>query len=182
MSVEAGSGAATGWVEGAAARLLDAFYDLSGGGLTVAVSIGGSDTREGAARRAGLAPDSTECGVALRFLLNQGYVKRAGSPASGYEITVAGMDRARQARGLDAGVGGEGESAMSDKMQKRLVTLLSIAIAMGLSQPVSNFIREQIPERRGVRDDLAEAVLEGIVRTTAFFLASFIVRQIAGRR
>lgn len=182
MSVEQESGATTGWVEGAAARLLDAFYDLSGGDLTVAVPIGSSDTREGAARRAGVSPDSTECGVALRFLLNQGYLKSVGSPASGYELTVAGADRARRARGLDAGVGGKGESAMSDKTQKRLVTLLSIAIAMGLSQPVSNFIREQIPEKRGIRDDLAEAVLEGIVRTTAFFLASFIVRQLAGRR
>ena len=63
-----------------------------------------------------------------------------------------------------------------------MMTLLAIGIAMGLSQPVSNYIEEQIPERRGIRDDLLEAVLQGLVRMTAFFLASVAVRQLAGRK
>ena len=71
---------------------------------------------------------------------------------------------------------------MSDQTQRRLLTLLAIGIAMVLTRPVNNFIAEQIPERRGIRDDLTEAALQGLVRTAAFFAASLIVRQLAGRR
>ncbi len=68
---------------------------------------------------------------------------------------------------------------MSDQTQRRIVTMLAIAIAMGLTRPVDRFIDEQIPERRGVRDDLTEAALQGLVRMTAFFVASFLVRRLA---
>lgn len=68
---------------------------------------------------------------------------------------------------------------MSDQTQRRIVTVLTIAIAMGLTRPVDRFIDEQIPERRGVRDDLTEAALQGLVRMTAFFVASFLVRRLA---
>ncbi len=71
---------------------------------------------------------------------------------------------------------------MSDQTQRRLLTLLAITIAMVLTRPVNNFIAEQIPQRRGVRDDLTEAALQGLVRTVAFFTASLLVRQLAGRR
>lgn len=182
--LEANAGAqvvTAGWVERAAMRLLDAFYELSGGNPIAAVPVQDSEAGEGAARKAGLDSDSTECGVAVRYLLNQGYVKGVGSPASAYKITVPGIDRAREMRGLGGGDPIEKGDTMSDEAQKRLVTLLSITIAMGLSQPVSNFIHEQIPERRGIKDDLAEALLEGLVRTIAFFLASLLVRQLAGR-
>ena len=67
---------------------------------------------------------------------------------------------------------------MSDQTQRRIVTVLAIAIAMGLTRPVDRFIDEQIPERRGVRDDLTEAALQGLVRMTAFFVASFLVRKL----
>lgn len=162
-------------------RLLGSFHDAAGGRLTAPVPLGDTGTSGGAARGAGFDPDSPECGVALRYLLNQGHLKVA-DPTGTYTLTVAGMDRVRESRGLEVGNFEQERSAMSDKTQKRLQTLLSIAIAMGLSQPVSNFIHEQIPERRGIRDDLTEAVLEGIVRMTAFFLASVVVRQLAGRR
>ena len=67
---------------------------------------------------------------------------------------------------------------VSDQTQRRIVTVLAIAIAMGLTRPVDRFIDEQIPERRGVRDDLTEAALQGLVRMTAFFVASFLVRKL----
>lgn len=178
MSVEEFHVEASG-VEEDAARLLGAFRDASGGRLTLAVPLGGSGSSEGAARGAGFDPDSHECAVALRYLVNQGYLKDAGSGT--YTITVSGVDWVREARGLGEGNPEEG-SGMSEKAQRRFVTLLAIAIAMGLSQPVSNFIHEQIPERRGIKDDLTEAVLEGLVRMTAFFLASVAVRQLAGRK
>jgi hypothetical protein len=71
---------------------------------------------------------------------------------------------------------------MDDKTQKRVQTVLAIVIAMVLSRPVNNFIDEQIPERRGAKDDLLEAVLQGAVRTTAFFVASLLVRKLAEMR
>ena len=71
---------------------------------------------------------------------------------------------------------------MDDKTQKRVQTMLAIIIAMGLSRPVNKFIDEQIPERRGAKDDLLEAALQGAVRMTAFFAASFLVRKLAELR
>ena len=71
---------------------------------------------------------------------------------------------------------------MSDKTQKRLVTLLSIGISIGLSQPLVRFIGEKIPERRGIKDDLTEAVLQGLVRAVALVIASMIVRRLASNR
>ena len=41
---------------------------------------------------------------------------------------------------------------------------------------------EKIPERRGIRDDVTGAVLQGLVRAVALTLASVIVRQIAASR
>jgi hypothetical protein len=71
---------------------------------------------------------------------------------------------------------------MDDKTQKRVQTMLSIVIAMVLSRPVNRFIDEQIPERRGAKDDLLEAILQGVVRMTAFFAASLLVRKFAEMR
>ena len=71
---------------------------------------------------------------------------------------------------------------MSEQAQRRLLTILAIVIAMGLTRPLNNFIEEQIPERRGIGDDVAEAILQGLARAVAIFLASVVVRQIARAR
>jgi hypothetical protein len=71
---------------------------------------------------------------------------------------------------------------LSEQAQRRLLTILAIAIAMGLTRPLNNFIEEQIPERRGIGDDAVEAILQGLVRTAAILLASVVVRQIARSR
>lgn len=76
----------------------------------------------------------------------------------------------------------EASGRMNDATQKRLQTILAIAIAMALSRPADRFIDEKIPERRGVRDDLLEATLQGLVRMAAFFAASLVVRKLAGTR
>ena len=63
---------ATSGVEEDAMRLLGAFYDLSGGKLTEPVPIGGPEMPgQGAAPRADLDPESTECAVAARYLVEQ---------------------------------------------------------------------------------------------------------------
>lgn len=165
----------TSGVEEIASRLLGAFYDLSGGKLTLPVALDGSD--EGAASRAGLNPRSTECAIAVRYLRNQGYLQAQGD---GYTITVPGMDRVRRERGLEEPP--SERKYMSESTQRRLVTLLSILLSMVLSQPITNFISEEIPERRGIRDDLLEAFLNGLVRMASLFLASVIVRRLAGLR
>jgi hypothetical protein len=173
---------ATSGVEEDAMRLLGAFYDLSGGKLTEPVPIGGPEMPgEGAAPRADLDPDSTECDIAAMYLVEQGYIEPADA-TSEYVITVAGLDRVREMRGIGDPSAPAERSGMSDKTQQRLLTLLSIAISIGLSQPLARFIGEKIPERRGIRDDLTEAVLQGLVRAVALVVASVIVRALAASR
>ncbi len=172
----------TSGVEELAMRLLGAFYDLSEGKLTEPVPLGGPQTPgEGAAPKAGLDPDSTECDVAVRYLVDQRLIAPRGN-ASEYVITVPGFDRVREMRGMGGPTPPAGRNRLSAKTQKRLMTLLSIGISVGLSQPLTRFIGEEIPERRGIRDDVTEAVLKGLVRAVALVVASVIVRQIAASR
>ena len=173
---------ATSGVEESAMRLLGAFYDLSGGKLTEPVPIGDPETPgQGAAPRADLDPDSPECDIAAMYLVDQKFIAPA-DVASEYVITVAGFDRVREIRGIGGPAAPAGRNRMSDKTQKQLVTLLSIGISIGLSQPLARFIEKEIPERRGIKDDLTEAVLQGLVRAAALVAASVIVRRLAASR
>jgi hypothetical protein len=174
---------ATSGIEEVAMRLLGAFYDLSGHDPTRPVPVGapGSPPQESAAISAGVEPGSTECAIAVRYLLNQGYVEKTGV-SDAYTITVPGIDRVREMRGLTDPASSKGGNRMSDETQRRLLTVLAIAIAMVLTRPVSRYIAEEIPERRGIRDDLTEAALQGLVRAAAFFAASLLVRRLAGSR
>lgn len=171
----------TSGVEEDAWRLQGAFYDLSGHNPLKPVPIGTPDSppNESAAKAAGLEPGSPECDVAVRYLLNGGYIRETGTPGE-YQITVQGIEKVREMRGLAEPP--KGGNRMSDETQRRLLTVLAIGIAMVLTRPVNRYIAEQIPERRGIKDDLAEAALQGLVRAAAFFVASLVVRQIAGSR
>jgi hypothetical protein len=71
---------------------------------------------------------------------------------------------------------------MSDEAQRRLLTLLVVVLTAVLSLPLRSMVDEAIPERRGVGDDLAEAVLQGLVRVGAVVLASVLVRQLSRSR
>ncbi len=174
-------------VRDAALRLLGAIHDLCGGKLyePVPVVVPG-DPSAGAAPKAGVDPDSTEDEVALRYLVDQGYVRASGDPAAGggqdYELTVAGLDKARQMRGLGEPQAPE-RTGLSDSTQKMLVTALGIVGSQILARPLTRFIGEQVPERRGVKDDLLEAVLKGGTTAISPVLASVIVRRLLrGRR
>jgi hypothetical protein len=181
LAEEYGNSATSG-VEETAMRLLGAFYDLSEGKLTEPVPLGGVDTTgESASQKAGLDPESTECAIGARYLVDQKLIEARGN-LSEYVITVAGFDKVREMRGMGAPAPPAGRNMMSDKAQQRLLTILSIVISIGLSQPLARFIGEKIPERRGIRDDVTEAVLKGLVRAVALTLASVIVRQIASSR
>jgi hypothetical protein len=174
---------ATSGIEDLAMRLLGAFYDLGGHNPLMPVPIGAPESppNESAAKAAGMDPGSTECDVALRYLLNGGYIKEAAS-ASEYSITVQGIDRVREMRGLVDPASTRGGNRMSDQTQRRLLTVLAITIAMVLTRPINRFIAEQVPDRRGMSDDLKEAALQGLVRAAAFFAASLLVRRLAGSR
>jgi len=175
----------TSGIEESAARLLEAFHDLSGGRLKEPVRLRSSETprEEGAAQRVGMDPTSTEPDVAVRYLSNKKYVETASANKAGanvaYAITVPGMDRVRQMRGLEEPP--SERNKMNDKRQRQLVTALSIVIAMVLTKPITRYIDEAIPERRGIKDDLLEAALQGLVRATAIFSASVLVRKLVSR-
>jgi hypothetical protein len=163
-------------------RLLGAFYDLSGQDTTRPVPMGGPDSPSGesAAQTAGIDVGSTEPDVALRYLLNQGYVEQADAP-SAYTITVAGIGKVREMRGLAQPTTPAGPG-LSDQTQRRLLSVLALVTATVLTRPVNRYITEQIPERRGIRDDLQEALLKGLVRVAAYFVASLVVRRLAQTR
>ena len=71
---------------------------------------------------------------------------------------------------------------MSDKTQRRMLSLLVIAIFLALDRPLKKLVAEQVPERRGPRDDVTEAVLQGMARMVAVIFASAFVRQLAKQR
>lgn len=162
----------TSGIEESAMRLLEAFHDLARGRLKEPVTLGD------AKREARMDSASTEADVAVRYLVNQRYLEAAGT-GQVYAITVPGMDKVRQRRGLESAPN-EG-SNMSDKTQRLLVTVLAIGLSQVLARPLTRFIGEQIPERRGVKDDLAEAFLKGSTRMAAFVIASILVRKLASR-
>ena len=176
----------TSGVEEAADRLLEAFHDLSDGDPARQVSLwgGNSPQEQAAASRAGLDDDSVSPDIAARYLSNLGYILSAktSSGTAAYTITPAGVERVKKIRGLLEPAAPNERSGMSDKTQRRLITLLSTVIALYLSGPVNRYIDEMIPERRGVKDDLLESSLQGLVRGVSIFLSSIVVRFLVGLR
>ena len=66
---------------------------------------------------------------------------------------------------------------MDDATQQRLITLLAAGIAYVIShQLTERFI--DIPEQRGIKDDVLEAVLKGATTATSTILASILVRRL----
>ncbi len=65
---------------------------------------------------------------------------------------------------------------MNDEMQQRMVTLLAAGITFVLSRAVTNRLID-VPERRGIKDDVLEAVLKGGTTALSTVLASVIVRR-----
>ena len=71
---------------------------------------------------------------------------------------------------------------MGDKAQKRLSSLLVLATFVALQIPLKKLVAELVPGKRGPREDVAEALVQGAARTSAVVLASTVVRGLAGRR
>jgi hypothetical protein len=66
---------------------------------------------------------------------------------------------------------------MNDATQQRMITLLAAGIAYVISQQVTNRLID-IPEQRGIKDDILEAVLKGATTATSTILASILVRRL----
>jgi hypothetical protein len=66
---------------------------------------------------------------------------------------------------------------MNDATQQRLVTILAAGIAYLISQYVTDRLID-IPEQRGIKDDVLEAVLKGATTATSTILASVLVRRL----
>ncbi len=71
---------------------------------------------------------------------------------------------------------------MNDETQQRVVIALAASISFVLTRQVTHrFIR--VPERRGIKDDVLEAVLKGGTTAVSTVVASVIVRRLLrGRR
>ena len=66
---------------------------------------------------------------------------------------------------------------MNDAMRQRMITFLAAGIAYLISQQLTNrYIN--IPEQRGIKDDVLEAVLKGATTATSTILASILVRRL----
>jgi cation transporter-like permease len=71
---------------------------------------------------------------------------------------------------------------MGDKAQKRLSSLLVLATFVALQIPLKRLFAEMVPGKRGPREDVAEALVQGVSRMAAVVLASTFVRGVAARR
>jgi hypothetical protein len=70
---------------------------------------------------------------------------------------------------------------VNDETQKRLISILSTAIAFVLASRVAQkLIRE--PEVRGVRDDVKEALLQAGFSLASTIIASILIRQLISNR
>jgi alcohol dehydrogenase YqhD (iron-dependent ADH family) len=61
--------------------------------------------------------------------------------------------------------------------QQRMITLVAAGIAYLISHQVTERYID-IPEQRGVKDDILEAVLKGATTATSTILASILVRRL----
>lgn len=91
----------TSRTEDDAMLLLESFYDLSGGKPNEPVPVGGPESTEAeaAAPNAGIAPESPDCEIAVRYLVDQGYIEAAEEGSGSYTLTVPGIDRIQEIRG-----------------------------------------------------------------------------------
>ncbi len=71
---------------------------------------------------------------------------------------------------------------MDEKRQRRLETILSTGIGIGVGRLVTSRlikIEDLVPEQRGIKDDILRAGLRAGTTALSTVLASVIVRQVA---
>jgi uncharacterized membrane protein len=70
---------------------------------------------------------------------------------------------------------------LNDATKKRLISILSTAIAFVLASRLAEKLIEQ-PEVRGVRDDVKEALLQAGFSLISTIIASILIRQLISNR
>lgn len=70
---------------------------------------------------------------------------------------------------------------MSENAQKRIVVVLSTALAAWMATKLAGSFLDE-PESRGVRDDVKEALLQGVFSVVATVAASFVIREVLSKR
>ncbi len=67
-------------------------------------------------------------------------------------------------------------------MQRRLLSLLVVAMFLTLEISLKKLLRERVPGKRGPKEDVADAVLQGAARMLAVIFASAFVRSLVEQR
>ncbi len=70
---------------------------------------------------------------------------------------------------------------MGDNAQKRLLSLAVVVTFIVLKIPLKKLVAELVPGKRGPREDVADALMQGAARTAAVIIASTLVRGLAGQ-
>jgi hypothetical protein len=70
---------------------------------------------------------------------------------------------------------------LSEETQKRVVAVLSTGLAAWAATRLAGRLVDE-PERRGVRDDVKEALLQGTFSVLATILASLLIRNVLSKR
>jgi hypothetical protein len=75
----------------------------------------------------------------------------------------------------------EEDAGVNDEMQRRAIMIMSTALAGFLSSRLADkFI--DIPEERGIKDDVKEALLKAAFSVTSTIVASVVIRRVLGSR
>jgi hypothetical protein len=74
-----------------------------------------------------------------------------------------------------------GCATVSDKTQRRLLTVLALAMNFGMNCTFTHLFID-VPEHRGIKDDLKEAALKGAARSVSVVVASIVVREVVKSR
>ena len=70
---------------------------------------------------------------------------------------------------------------MNEETQKRAITILSTGIAALLSRQLADrFI--DVPEERGIKDDVKEALLKASFSLASTIIASILIRRVVSSR
>ena len=70
---------------------------------------------------------------------------------------------------------------MNEEMQRRAIMLLATGIAGLLSSRLADKLID-VPEERGIQDDVKEALLKAAFSVASTLVASVIIRRILGSR
>ncbi|HEY6713848.1 MAG TPA: hypothetical protein VI055_16425 [Rubrobacter sp.] len=70
---------------------------------------------------------------------------------------------------------------MSEEMQKRIVLILSTALAAWTATKLAGMFLEE-PEERGSEDDIKEALIQGTFSVLATIAASRLIRDVLSKR